>query len=208
MPEAVTPEVRAAQRRVISTVRVSGVFNSDGLALWRETGCGEWKATAADLGRDLDLLEVPHTIVTAFRFPLANSRSKAMRRGEEIRIVRNDLTHLTRWMPSLKETIGDIPEDCPGWPFPLFRPRADSMAIVGLALSADWPLWSKKQARAARLVCAECDCDLRDRKDKDRLPYDIRLPEQLNRRRLVCGRCCEHGVDEMERLAQLDGDPS
>ncbi|MEU9117450.1 hypothetical protein AB0D04_38385 [Streptomyces sp. NPDC048483] len=38
-------------------------------------------------------------IVAAFRFPLAGSSNKAMRRGEEIRIVRSDLTHLTRWMP-------------------------------------------------------------------------------------------------------------
>lgn len=208
MAEAVAPEVRAAQRRVISTVRVSGVFNGDGLALWREDGCGEWKATAADLGRDLELLEVPHTIVTAFRFPLASSRSKAMRRGEEVRVVHNDLTHLIRWMPSLKDTVGDIPDDCPGWAFRLFQPRAEGMAILNMALSADWPAWSKKQARAAGLVCAECDYDLRDFKDEARLPYDIRLPEQPNRRRLVCGQCCGDGDHEMERLALLDGKTS
>lgn len=150
MAEAVAPEVRAAQRRVVSTVTSSGVLNTDGLALWREVGCGEWKATAAEIGEDLELLEVPYAIVTAFRFPLASSYSKALRRGEEVRIARNDLTHLVRWMPSLKEPIGDIPEDCPGWDFRLFQPRAEGMAILALALSADWPMWSKKQARNAR----------------------------------------------------------
>ena len=70
MAQAVSPEVRAAQRRVISTVRCSGVLSNGGLALWREVGCGEWKATAAEIARDLDLLEVLHEIVTAFRFPL------------------------------------------------------------------------------------------------------------------------------------------
>ncbi|MGW6569289.1 hypothetical protein [Streptomyces sp. NPDC054975] len=29
------------------------------------------------------------------------------------------------------------------------------MAIAKLALSAEWPAWSKKQARAARLVCGQ-----------------------------------------------------
>ncbi|MET7912031.1 hypothetical protein ABZS98_27950 [Streptomyces avermitilis] len=208
MAEAVSPQVRAAQRRIVSTITSSGVLNSDGLALWREAGCGEWKATAAEIGRDLDLLEVPHTIVTAFRFPLASSYSKAMRRGEEVRIARNDLTHLVRWRPSLKETIADIPEDCPGWAFHLFQPRAEGMAVLSLALSADWPAWSKKQARVSGLVCAECDWDLREVKDENRLPYDIRLPEKPSKRRLVCGQCCNHGLDELERLAALAGQPS
>ncbi|WP_159050586.1 hypothetical protein [Streptomyces cellostaticus] len=192
----------------MSTITSSGVLNRDGLALWREAGCGEWKATAAEIGQDLELLEVPYTIVTAFRFPLASSYNKPMRRGEEVRIARGDLTHLTRWMPSLKETIGDIPEDCHGWAFRLFQPRAEGMAIVNLALLADWPAWSKKQARAAGLVCAECDYDLRKFKDETRLPYDIRLPERPKTRRLACGQCCDHGLDEMERLAQLTGKPS
>lgn len=206
MTVAVAPEVRAAQRRIVSTITSSGVLNSDGLALWREANCGEWKATAAEIGQDLELLEVPYTTVTAFRFPLASSHSKAMRRGEEVRIARGDLTHLVRWVPSLKETIGDIPEDCPGWAFHLFQPRVEGMAIARLALAADWPAWTKKQARAAGLVCAECDYDLRDTKDETRLPYDIPLPERPKARRLVCGQCCEHGVDEMERLAALAGE--
>ncbi|MEV6332633.1 hypothetical protein [Streptomyces sp. NPDC051909] len=203
MTGAVTPEVRAAQRRIVSTINASGKLNGDGLALWREVNCGEWNATAADIGRDLDLLQVPHTIVTAFRFPLASSYSKAMREGEEVRILRKDLPHLVPWMPSLEQTIADIPEDAPGWDFTLFRPRAEGMAIAKLALSAEWPAWSKKQARAARLVCVECDYDLREFTDESRLPYDVRLPEQPKKRRLVCGQCCNDGVDEMERLAAL-----
>ncbi|MEV6179973.1 hypothetical protein [Streptomyces sp. NPDC052015] len=88
MTVTVAPEVRAAQRRIVSTINASGRLNADGLALWREVNCGEWKATAADISRDLDLLQVPHTIVTAFRFPLGTSYSKAMREGEEVRILR------------------------------------------------------------------------------------------------------------------------
>lgn len=208
MTVAVAPEVRAAQRRIVSTINASGKLNKDGLAMWREANCGEWKATAADIGRDLDLLEVPRTIVTAFRFPLASSHSKAMREGEEVRILRKDLTHLVRWMPSLEQTVADIPEDAPGWDFTLFQPRAEGMAIARLALSAEWPAWSKKQARAARLICAECDYDLREFTDETRLPFDVRLPERPKARRLVCGRCCNDGVDEMERLAALAGKPS
>jgi hypothetical protein len=201
MTVAVAPEVRSAQRRIVSTINASGRLNADGLALWREVGCGEWKATAADIGRDLDLLQVPHSIVTAFRFPLAGSHSTAMRKGEEVRILREDLTHLVPWMPSLQQTVADIPDNARGWDFPLFQPRADGMVIAHLALSAEWPSWSKKQARAARLVCAECDYDLREFKDETRLPFDIRLPERPKTRRLVCGQCCNDGVDEMERLA-------
>ncbi|MEU2432085.1 hypothetical protein ABZ611_21695 [Streptomyces sp. NPDC007861] len=65
MTVAVAPEVRAAQRRIVSTINASGRLSADGLALWREANCGEWKATAADISRDLDLLQVPHTIVKA-----------------------------------------------------------------------------------------------------------------------------------------------
>ena len=63
---------------------------------------------------------------------------------------------------------------------------------------AQWPAWSKKQARAAGLVCAECDYDLREFKDESRRPFDVRLPERPKRQRLVCGQCCNDGVDEME----------
>lgn len=208
MTVAVAPEVRAAQRRIVSTINASGKLNADGLAMWREVNCGEWKATAADIGRDLDLLQVPHTMVTAFRFPLATSYSKAMREGEEVRILRKDLAHLVPWMPSLEQTVADIPEDAPGWDFTLLQPRADGMVIAKLALSAEWPAWSKKQARAARLVCAECDYDLREFKNETRLPFDIRLPELPKARRLVCEQCCNDGVNEMERLAALAGKPS
>lgn len=208
MAEAVSPQVRSAQRRMVATVRSCGVLNSDGLAMWREADCGEWKATAAEIGQDLALLEVPHTIVTAFRFPLANSYSQAMRRGEEVRIARKDLTHLVRWMPSLKKSIEDLPDDCPGWNFMFFQPKAEGMAMMGFALAADWPVWTEAQARRSRLLCAECDCDLRKRDDEDRLPYNIPTPEKPNKIRLVCGRCCNHGLDAMQALAGTAGQPS
>ncbi|CAK7286447.1 hypothetical protein SGPA1_40707 [Streptomyces misionensis JCM 4497] len=37
MAVAVALEVRAAQRRIVSTINASGRLNADGLALWRET---------------------------------------------------------------------------------------------------------------------------------------------------------------------------
>ncbi|MEK8141640.1 hypothetical protein NKH18_00640 [Streptomyces sp. M10(2022)] len=122
MTVAVAPEARAAQRRIIGTINTSGRLNADGLALWREVACGEWKATAADLSSDLDMLQVPHTVVTAFRFPLASSYSKAMREGEEVRILRENLGHLLPWMPSLEQVIADIPKDAPHWDFTVFQP--------------------------------------------------------------------------------------
>ncbi|MGW0874240.1 hypothetical protein ACWD3Z_27670 [Streptomyces sp. NPDC002740] len=166
MTVAVAPEVRAAQRRIVSTIDASWRLNADGLALWREVNCSEWKATAAEISRHLDLLQVPHTIVSAFRFPLAASYGKALRKGEEVRILRKDLVHLVPWMPSLEQVVADIPEDAPHWDFMVFQPRAEGMVIAGLALSAEWPVWSKKRARAAWLVCAECDYDLRESKTR------------------------------------------
>ena len=60
------------------------------------------------------------------------------------------------------------------------------------------------EATRRTAVCAECGYDLRD-KAEYRAPFDVRLPEQ---QRLVSGKCCNDGVDEMERLAALAGKPS
>ena len=35
------------------------------------------------------------------------------------------------------------------------------------------------------------------------MPYDIHLPGQPKKRRLVCGQCCSNGMDEMKRLSAL-----
>ncbi|MET8626304.1 hypothetical protein ABZW30_21540 [Kitasatospora sp. NPDC004669] len=110
-----------------------------------------------------------------------------MREGQEVRILRKDLAHLVPWMPSLEQTVADIAQDAPHWDFTVFQPRADDMAIANVALSTEWPAWSKKQARAARSVCAVCDYDRRWFKDETRMPFDIRLPERPKARRLVCG---------------------
>ncbi|MEV7738928.1 peptidoglycan-binding protein [Streptomyces sp. NPDC088921] len=54
--------------------------------------------------------------MTAFRFPLVTSYSKAMREGEEVHIPRKDLTHLVPWMPI--EAMGHrlIEEGCSAYP--------------------------------------------------------------------------------------------
>ncbi|MGW3200061.1 hypothetical protein ACWDBD_36950 [Streptomyces sp. NPDC001118] len=200
MTEKVAPEVRAAQRRIVSTVNASGVLCGGGLALWREAGSGEWKASATEIAQYLTLLEVPHEIVTAFRFPLAKSWDKRPRRGEEVRIARKDLTHLVRWMPSLQTYVDQTPEDAPGWGFVVFHPRPEGMAVVPLPFAADWPRWTGKQAAAMGLMCADCGYDLR-KVDDDHAPYNIPLPEMPKKRRLVCGSCCNDGLDELERLA-------
>ncbi|WP_432020255.1 hypothetical protein, partial [Streptomyces sp. 1222.5] len=132
---------------------------------------------------------VPHQVVRAFRYPLAKAYDKRPRRGEEVRIARQDLTHLVRWMPSLQAYIDQTPEDAPGWGFIVFEPRPEGVSIVQLAFAADWPRWTEKQAAAMGLLCADCGYDLRN-VDEDRLPYNIPLPEKPKKRRLVCGTCC------------------
>ncbi|MFJ9412493.1 hypothetical protein [Streptomyces sp. NPDC101393] len=185
----------------------SGVFSGGGLALWRAADCGEWKATAADIASDLDVLQVPHQVVRAFRYPLSKSWDKRPRRGEEVRIARKDLPHLLPWMPSIQQWIDHITDEWPGFAFTIFEPRAEGMAVLQLPFAADWPRWTPRQAASMALMCAECGHDLRDRQNGDRLPYNIPLPKQPTKRRLVCGRCCNDGLDELERLAALAGAP-
>ncbi|MFE4256634.1 hypothetical protein ACFRU3_45945 [Streptomyces sp. NPDC056910] len=208
MTVAVAPEVRAAQRRIVSTINASGRLNADGLALWREVNCGEWKATAADISRDLDLLQVPHTIVMAFRFPLATSYSKAMREGEEVRILRKDLAHRVPWMPSMEQTVADIPEDAPHWDFTVFQPRADGMVIAKTGAVGGVAHLVKETG--PRRPAGLRGVRLRPARVQGRDPAAIRhpVPERPKARRLVCRQCCNDGVDEMERLAALAGKPS
>ncbi|UGQ15711.1 hypothetical protein LO772_00440 [Yinghuangia sp. ASG 101] len=99
-------------------------------------------------------------------------------------------------MPSLDRALADIPEDTPRFVFTVFQPRADGMVIAELVLSSEWRSWSRKQARAARLLRAECGYDLREFTDETWMPFDVRLPERPKARRLVCGQCRNDGVDE------------
>ncbi|MEU1465490.1 hypothetical protein ABZ467_33450 [Streptomyces sp. NPDC005727] len=59
-----------------------------------------------------------------------------MRRGEEIRIAAKDLTCLVRWMPSLKKSIDDLPDDCLGWGFVFFQRLAGLERGSGPAFAA------------------------------------------------------------------------
>ncbi|MGW8362922.1 hypothetical protein ACWGK1_20400 [Streptomyces wedmorensis] len=47
-------------------------------------------------------------------------------------------------MPSLEETVADIPKDAPRWDFTMLQRRAEGMVIAKLALLAEWPAWSRK----------------------------------------------------------------
>ncbi|MDX2814242.1 hypothetical protein PV410_17015 [Streptomyces sp. PA03-5A] len=209
MVAKLSEEERAAQRRIIGTVRACGRLGGGGLGMWRERDCGEWKATAAEIADDLSLLEIPHQMVTAFRPPLANSPTQKPRQGEEVRVATADLRHLVRRMPSFQKWIDQVPDDAPGFEFVYCQPRADGMTFVAVsAYAADWPAWTVKQAGPMGLLCAECGHDLRSRGDGSRLPFNIPAPKQPKRRRLVCGVCCNHGLDELNRLAGLGGQTS
>jgi hypothetical protein len=100
------------------------------------------------------------------------------RRGEEASILRQDLQRLTRWMFSLEQIVVDVPRTPAAGDFSPLRLPARGMAARNLSLWAEWPVWSKKPARAAGLVCAQCDYDLREFKDENRLPFDVRHLER------------------------------
>ncbi|MDJ0347029.1 hypothetical protein QMK19_38285 [Streptomyces sp. H10-C2] len=73
------------------------------------------------------------------------------------------------------------------------------MAMMMLSsFAVEWPLWTDVQAAAMGLLCAVCGFDLRTRGDQERMAYNI--PEQPDRRRLVCGACSNDGLPELERL--------
>ncbi|MFJ6661307.1 hypothetical protein ACIQNG_33925 [Streptomyces sp. NPDC091377] len=195
MAQLVTEAERAAQRRLVGVVRTSSVLTGGGLAMWRECNAGEWKASAAELSQDLDVLKVPHEVVVAFRPPRA--REARRRKGQEVRVA---FAKLVRWVPSLQQPIDELPAETPGFTFTYCEPRPSGMAMLVLSsFAAEWPAWSVKQAEAMGLLCAECRFDLRARGAERRLAYN--LPVEPARRRLVCGDCCGNGLPELERLA-------
>jgi hypothetical protein len=198
VPNVATAEQRAAQRRMVGRVNTSGVLNRDGLAFWREADCGEFYPDADEVAADLATLQVPCEIVTAYRFPLANARTRRPRKGYEVRIAAKDLPSLEAWMPSLKNRP-ELPEGTPGWGFPFFQPEPGRM-LVGLrtSMAAAWPWWTEQQAGRMGLLCAECGHDLRKPDDESRLAYNI--PTKPGGWRLVCGTCCNHGDDVMNGL--------
>ncbi|MGV9638069.1 hypothetical protein ACWDO0_28165 [Nocardia rhamnosiphila] len=101
---------RAAQRRVVGVIRSCGVLSEDGLAMWRENGCGEWKASATEIAADLTVLDVAHTVVATPMPPLKSDRSRRVRHGQEVRVATADLASLVRWMPSLQKHIDLLAE--------------------------------------------------------------------------------------------------
>ncbi|MGX5185795.1 hypothetical protein ACWKT5_23960 [Streptomyces avermitilis] len=204
MAQLVTEAERAAQRRLVGVVRTSGVLTGGGLAMWREYNAGEWKASAAELSQDLDTLTVPHEIVIAFRPPRA--REVRRRKGQEVRVAFAELGKLVRWMPSLQQSIDELPSETPGFTFTYCEPRPTGMTMLALSsFAAEWPAWTAKQAEAMGLLCAECRFDLRTPGAERRLAYNI--PTQPDRRRLVCGDCCGNGLSELERLAAAGQTP-
>ncbi|WP_412075635.1 hypothetical protein ACLF6K_06950 [Streptomyces xanthophaeus] len=204
MMERVPARIWAAQRRIASTVHASGVLCGGGLGLWRETTRGDGQAGVAEIARDLSALKVPHQVVAAYRPSLARQPGR-VRCGEEVRIATKDLGRLVRLMPSLQRHLDQIPADAWGFSFIYFKPRAEGMTTMLLsAFACEWPHRTEQQASAMGLMCAQCGYDLRRRQD-DRAPYNIPLPAQPTRRRLLCGQCCNNGL---EHLAALAPEPS
>ena len=99
---------RAAQRRIGAVIRSCGALSEDGLALWREDGCAEFKASADELADDMAILGVPHTIVPTTLPPLVSDRSRRVRYGEEVRVATRDLSVLVAWIPSLQRPIDQL----------------------------------------------------------------------------------------------------
>jgi hypothetical protein len=99
---------RAAQRRIGGVIRSCGVFSKKGLAMWRENGCGQFKATADEIAGDLAVLGVPHMVVPMTLPPLVSDRSRRIRHGQEIRVASADLPMLVTWIPSLQRYIDEL----------------------------------------------------------------------------------------------------
>ncbi|MEV0769500.1 hypothetical protein [Nocardia salmonicida] len=99
---------RAAQRRIGAVIRSCGVMSEDGLALWREDGCAEFKASAGELADDMAILGVPHTVDATTLPPLVSDRSRRVRDGEEVRVSPEDLPILVAWIPSLQKPIDQL----------------------------------------------------------------------------------------------------
>ncbi|MFE9469295.1 hypothetical protein ACFYNW_37885 [Streptomyces virginiae] len=132
----VTETEHAAQRRLVGVVRTTGVLTGGGLALWREYNARKWKASAAELSQDLDTLKVPHETVVAFRPPRA--REVRRRKGQEVRVAFAELAKLVRWVPSLQQSIDELPTEMPGFTcgaqLCALDDGADSIAITLSAL--------------------------------------------------------------------------
>ena len=99
---ALTGAERSAQRRLLGIIRTSGLFDQDGLHIWREKGAEEWKAGAEQITGYLDALAVPYTVAIARR-PAYRSRYGTVPIGWDIRISCDDLPALVRWMPNLEK---------------------------------------------------------------------------------------------------------
>jgi hypothetical protein len=78
------------------------------LALWREDGCAEFKASAGELADDMAILGVPHTVDATTLPPLVSDRSRRVRDGEEVRVSPEDLPILVAWIPSLQKPIDQL----------------------------------------------------------------------------------------------------
>src|SRR5690606_30165677 len=110
---------------------------------------------AAAISADLDVLNVPHVVVPAFR-PPTNSGGRT-RLGQEVRITSEDLPRLLRWVSvsSLHPRINGLPTVSQGFAFTYLEPRGAEMATMHLlSLASDWPYWNREQAAAMGLLCA------------------------------------------------------
>lgn len=167
----------------------SGVGGNSGtrwLALWRAYDGSAASEPAAAISADLDVLDVPHVVVPAFRPPTGSGGRTRL--GQEVRITSEHLPRLLRWVSSLHPPITGLPTGSTGSEFTYLEPRGTQIAIVHLlSLASDWPYWNHEQAAAMGLLCAKCGDDLRARDNSAHRPVNIASSQ--DDRRLICSEC-------------------
>lgn len=184
-----TDQERAASRRVVATVRSCGFLGGGGLSLWREVAAGAWKADAAELAADLEVLGVGCVVVEAWRPPLSGDPAGRVRRGREVRVTHQELPALVQRMPSLGPAVADLPWDARGFDLHALRLEGDGAMMVRLPLAADWPSWAVEQAGTVGLSCVVCGYDLRNRDEERRAAYQTGPVSAGGRLTLTCGPC-------------------
>lgn len=95
-------ESAQAKKRIVGLIRAgSAVLTDDGIDIWRENGCEEWKPGAEEISHSLDQLGIPHSISTEVPRPAYRSRQRTPPRGTLVRIAREDF-------PSLKAAVPEM----------------------------------------------------------------------------------------------------
>lgn len=187
MIEQAGRDLSGARERIATAVESRGVLCGDGLAVWGDLSLGG----VADIAADCAVIGIEHRVVAAVRPPRDGDRRRRSRPGEEVRIGRDALAAMVTWLPALRIMIDELPTGAPGFGMRYAESRCGGMAVVRwLSLATDWPSWTRDQAAAMGLLCAECAADLREPSTPAVLPFNLPPTDRPGaRRRLLCGPC-------------------